>query len=674
MFFDDADLILKKRAILKRPPVPETNWRPPSYYPDLSNAAVIGIDTETKETDFGRGPGWSRGKGHIVGISVAAQDRLGNRDKWYFPIRHEVDPQDNLNPEHTLAWLKHTFNTPRIPKVGANLIYDIGWLAEEGIKVSGELHDVQFAEALIDENHFTALEILGWHYLKRGKTTSVLYEWLSQAYGGKPTDKQRENIWRAPPKLVGPYAEDDADMPLDILACQWPLLANDQLLDLYRMECDSIPMLIKMRQQGVPVNLDRAEQLYTKLGHDVTELYAKLSHNSGVKVTSVTSSAQLARAFDNCGWPYPRTRPSARAPHGNPSFQKEWLTEQDHPLATAVNEIRELEKLRGTFIKSYILEGHTNGIIHCTYHPLKSDDGGAKTGRYASSDPNLQNIPVRTDVGKQVRSIFEPFPGHIRWRKRDHSQIEYRMLANFASGPGAEQLREEYRRNPDTDYHDRVFKQFAPFMGWNYDTMPDDEKKARRRPLKNINFGLIYGQGPPSLAYKAGMDKKQAAKFFAAYFEAAPYIKSTMKATSNEVQAFGYITTILGRRCRFPLWEPAEFGDRKPALPYEGALREYGSNIKRAFDYKAINYRFQGSAADALKKGMLDCDKDGVFDVTGYPLLQVHDELDFSEIDDTPIQREAYAWMKYRLETALPQLSVPLLVADATGPNWGSVD
>ncbi|HEY6022098.1 MAG TPA: DNA polymerase, partial [Candidatus Paceibacterota bacterium] len=221
---------------------------------------------------------------------------------------------------------------------------------------------------------------------------------------------------------------------------------------------------------------------------------------------------------------------------------------------------------------------------------------------------------------------------------------------------------------------DRVFQKYCAQVGLDYANMGKEEKAKRRKPLKNINFGLIYGQTQKSLAYKAGMADKDADEFFATYHESAPYVKPTMAAIAGEVQRLGYITTILGRRVRFNLWEPYKHDKRNKPLRYADALDAYGKGIKRAGDYKGTNYKFQGSAADVMKAGMLRAYQDGVFDVTGYPKMQVHDELDFSVIDDSPAQNEAYAHLRYCLENAISGLSIPLYVDSGRGVNWGEIE
>ena len=664
MFFDDVELMLRKATTVRRPPIPDTGWRPPCELPDLIQAKVISFDTETRELDFDHGPGWARDKGHIVGVSVAARFDNNRQYSAYFPLRHEIESDWNCDAGNTFRWLKAGMATPGVPKVGANLLYDIGWLGEEGIEVSGDLYDVQFAEALLDETAPTALEALGRKYVDEGKDSGALYDWLANAYGGQPNGGQRANIYRAPPRLVGPYAESDATLPLAILERQWPLLAAEGLLDLFKMECAAIPLLVGMRRAGVRVDVAAAKSLYAELGEAIPRLYDELAHISGVRIESVNAAAQVAKVFDAVGLTYPSTK------EGAPSFRKEWLTAHKHDVARKIVEIRENEKIRGTFIESYVLNSHHNGRLHCQFHPLRSDDGGAKTGRYSSSHPNLQNIPTRTALGKKIRKLFLPDHGHLCFQKSDHSQIEYRMLAHYAIGPGADELRETYRRDPRTDYHDRVFQKFCGQTGLDYAAMPREEKAQRRRPLKNINFGLLYGQSQPSLAYKAGMSKKDADEFFKSYHASSPYIKPTMKAIAESVQKQGYIETILGRRVRFNLWEPKERGDWK-LLPYDRAVAAYGYAIKRAGDYKGTNYKFQGSAADVMKAGMLKAYREGVFDVTGLPKMQVHDELDFSVIDDNPTQNDAYEYMRHCLETAVPTVRIPLYVDSDRGSNWG---
>lgn len=676
-FLDLDPGIKRKEAVLKElPPIPRTGWKPPSEFPDLRGASLMSVDTETKDTGLlEHGPGWGRKQGHIVGLSIAAIARNGERWCGYFPIRHEVSPWENCNSKNVLAWAKAQLETD-IPKTGANLMYDVGWLAEEGIKPGGPLYDVQYAEALLDEAGTTNLDFLSLKYLGKGKNSAAMYDWQARAYGGAPNGKQRKNIYRTPPSLVGHYGEGDAADPLDILPMQWALLHEQGLLDLYIMECKLTRLLIKMRQTGVRVDLGYAEQLYHELGGNIAQLEQKFAHDYGQRA-NFNSSPQLGPLFEAQGIKVPRTEAGAY------SIQKVWLEalKDEAPIAADVLQLREYDKLRSTFVRGYILEGNVNGRLHCSFNPLRTDKGGgeagsqgAKTGRFSSSDPNLQNIPSRSKVGKRLRQAFVADYGHKDWLKADYSQIEYRMLAHFAVDDGdgsADKLRAHYNEDPTADYHDVVYDRVCPYMGW--DVNDKELRKFKRRPIKNTNFGLLYGQGQGKLARTMNFTPAQAKEFFNAYHEGAPYVKPSMQMCADEVHRYGYVRTILNRRTRFDLRQPFTW-DRGEDLPdprsYDDAIRLWGSNIKRAYDYRAVNYKFQGSAADMIKQAMVLLDESGVFDYTGVPKLTVHDELDWSRIDDSPGQVEAYRYIRHVMETAIP-LRVPVRADPDIGANWG---
>lgn len=647
----------RERTLRPMPAIPETGWLPPREFPNLSAARVLSLDTETYDPELlTRGPGWARGKdkGHIVGVSIGAD----GDGKWYFPVRHTVEPEYNLDPSAVFAWLRDTLGNPRQHKVGANLVYDLGWLEEEDVYVRGELFDVQLAEALLAERGDVNLDALGAKYLGQGKETSVLYRWLADWYGGEATGKQRQNIWRSTPRLAGPYAEEDAAMPLRIANLQYPQLAAQGLLDVCEMENGLIRLMIAMRKVGVSVDVSRAEELREKLLGMQKQTQAKLDTELGFAV-NVNSADDLARGFDKVGVKYPRTAPSERNPEGRPSFTKTWLEHLDHPVADLVREIRRVEKLRSTFIESYILESNVDGRVHGQFHLLRGDGSGTRSGRFSSSTPNLQNVPSRDkELAPLVRGMFIPDAGHKQWRRYDYSQIEYRFLVHFAVGPGADEARQRYADNPDTDYHEFVIQMIKQMTGYLLD----------RKPAKNINFGLIYGMGKPKLIRTLGLSKQGGQELFNAYHKALPYVHSTMEATAEEAQRLGIITTVLGRRSRFELWEPAAYEQKGIPLPYERAIRTYGM-VKRAATHKGLNRRLQGSAADMIKRAMWECWKQGIFDEVGVPRVTVHDELGFS---DPGGKEAAFAHMKHILETALP-LRVPVRCEEECGPDWGHV-
>jgi DNA polymerase I-like protein with 3'-5' exonuclease and polymerase domains len=631
------------------PPIPDTGWAAPNYFPDLSGAKALCIDVETYDPELNeRGPGWARGVGHIVGIAVGVQDG----PRWYFPMRHEVRPDENMDPQKVLMWAQNEFSNPAQPKVGANITYDVGWLRQEGVKVQGKLYDVQFAEALLSETATVNLEDLGHRYLGEGKETDLLFEWCDAFYGG-PKTKWRSNIYRAPPSLVGPYAESDVDLPFRVLEKQWPLLYNEGLLDLFDIENRLIYLMVEMRFAGVRIDIDKAERLLDRMVEEVDSIDKQIEEMVGFPV-NINASTSIAAAFDSLGVSYGMTKT------GKPSFTKKFLNSVKHPLAELLVQKREREKLRGTFIQGYLLDSQVNGKVYGSFHQVKGESGGAGSGRFSSSNPNLQNIPIRTDLGREIREAFVPDEGHLRWVKADYSQIEYRGLAHYAVGPGADEVRHRYQSDPTTDFHTIVQELIRTIA-----------KQELDRPLvKNVNFGVTYGMGEPGLARDINLPIGKAKELFAAIHGAAPFLKATMDATMREADELGYITTVLGRRSRFNLWEPAYYqGDHRPkALPYDKAILAY-RNPRRAYLHKSLNRRLQGSAADLIKMAMLKAWEGGVFDETGVPRLTVHDELDFSDPGgaDTAF-RELY----HIMETAIP-FKVPIQVGVEVGPSWGTV-
>jgi DNA polymerase I-like protein with 3'-5' exonuclease and polymerase domains len=598
---------------------PATGWEPPRGFPNLRGAKVLGLDTETKDLELEeRGPGAVRGAAQAVGISIATEDA-----SWYFPLRHEYPLQAGMNqdPSKVFAWLADVLAQP-VPIVGANLLYDLEVLRAEGVPLpKGELFDVQYAEPLLDEEASTyELDALARKHLGTGKTTPQLYQWCAQSFGGKEDDSQRSNIWRAPPSLVGPYAEADALLPVKILAAQRKLLKEQELTDLFRLECGLIPMLLAMRFRGVRIDEEGANKAAAWLREHVKQAQAKIPE------VDVWSSASIARAFDKAGLIYPRTEA------GNPSFTKQFLEGENHELAQAVLDVRLYEKAANPFVESYLLGNMHNGRVHCQFNPLRSRDYGTVSGRFSSSLPNLQNIPVRHAViGPLLRSLFIPEEG-CDWLKYDYSQIEFRALAHYAVGRNADLIRQQYIDDQSTDFHEATTGMVRKFT----------EIELERRPAKNINFGLVYGMGKEKLLRSLGVGQDLGERLYEAYFTAMPFVRTTYKSAERLAKRRGYIRTFLGRRRRFK--------------------DEEGT-------HKALNAVLQGTAADIIKKAMYDIYKSGVMDVIGAPHLTVHDELDWS-IPRTREGIEAAMEVENILVNCV-KLRVPLMVEVSKGKNWG---
>lgn len=645
------------------PRLPEDiTWTTPTEFPNLGVAKVIGVDTETKDPELTTaGPGWGRDNGHIVGVSLAVEDG----SSWYFPIRHETLPEQNLDPGNVLRYLNHTLST-QTPKVGANLIYDVGWLNWEGVSIGGPLYDIQFAEALLDsEAPGVALEDLGQKYLGMGKETSFLYEWLASWNNKAINDKQRRWIYKAPPCLAGPYAEGDAALPIRILERQWLLMRDRGVLELFDLECRLIRLLVAMRMKGAPVNLDRAEQEYEELGRDLVNIERRIKDIAGQPVNP-NAGDSIKAAFFKLGIEVP-TKVDKKTGETKVSFSAPLLEKIEHPLVEQILEHRRVAKVRNTFVKGYILDKHVNSRVHCSFHPLKGLENGARSGRFASSDPNLQNIPVRTEMGRRVRAMFDATVFGGRWRGFDYSSVEYRLLVHFAVGPGSDEVRAAFAKDPTLDYHQFVGDLIYRLTGIPLH-LPDNRGK-----VKGINFGIIYGMALNALAHNLKLPKPEAKKLLDAYHDAIPYARETMDMCADEVHNTGMVRTILNRASDFNQWGKKGYSDDYGiALPYKAACAKWGMyNIERQHTHKALNRKLQGSAADIMKVAMVEAYEAGLFaeDACGIPILTVHDELDFEDLGSE--NNPAWEELRLTMETALSdRLRVPLLVDAKTGPTW----
>lgn len=671
LFWEDqvAEKGSRSRVLGPMPEIPETGWKAPTEMPNIKHAKWISIDTETKDLELDdAGPGWARHRGHIVGISVAVQGA-----KWYFPMRHEVQPEDNLDPGMVIRWAKDQLAGPGA-KIGANMTYDVGWLKEEGVNLGGPFYDIQFAEALIEETSKLSLEDLGWKYLNRGKTADLLEEWI-MSYYRPPKTKWRREIYRSPPKLVGAYAEDDAAMPALILMQQWKKLADRNLLDLFYLESDLIPLFVDMRFQGIQVDVEKAHENSAKFSKEANALLqasiTQYLKPHGIKELNPNSSADMAKAFNALKLPYQMTEPTERNPNGQPSFTADFLNAQTHPFAKKIVRIRNLTKLDNTFLKGGIINKQVNNKVYCSFHQLSSDRGGARTGRLACSDPNLQNIPIRekeymgekVNDGKLIRECFIKDFDHEKLRDGDYSQIEYRMLAHFATGEGSDDLRARYNNEPDLDYHNLIGGMIAKTPG-----LEDYATKEKRSYVKNVNFGVVYGVGDGHMAEMLNLTLRAAKSLLEQIHASVPFAKATMEDLMTEVNRTGIVETILGRQSHFDLWESQDWGRSKaPPCSFDEARRRWGTNIMRAYLYRALNYRLQGSAADIIKKGMRDAYKAGIYDEIGVPRLQVHDELLFSDPGGT--RQEAWDEHTRIMENCIP-LSVPIRFDMSEGLNW----
>ena len=609
----------------------QTEWNEPEEYPDLRKYDEIAIDLETRDPDLkSKGSGSIIGNGEVVGIAVAVPGR-----KFYFPIAHGSGP--NMDRKRTLEWFKDVCESDAI-KIFHNAMYDVCWIKAMGIKINGQIVDTMIAASLIDENRFRFdLNSLSWDYLGHGKNESALNE-EAKSRGLDP----KADMWQLPAMYVGSYAEKDAELTLELWQIFKKELLHQDVESIFELETDLFPCLVDMRFLGVRVDVERAHMLKQALTVQEDNLRQQIKIETGIDV-QLMAARSVAKVFDKLGLPYERTAKSQA-----PSFTKNFISNHEHPVVRMIAQAREVNKAHTTFIDTIIKHEH-KGRIHADINQIRSDQGGTVTGRFSYSNPNLQQLPARNkDLGPMIRSIFIPEKGH-RWGSFDYSQQEPRLVVHYAAlhkFPSVNDVIDNYENDTSTDFHQVVA----------------DMAKIPRSQAKVINLGLFYGMGKAKLQAELGVSKDKAVELFDQYHAKVPFVKQLMNSASNRAQERGQIRTLLGRLCRFHLWEPNQFGMHK-ALPHEEALQEHGPGIRRAFTYKALNKLIQGSAADMTKKAMLDLYKNGII-----AHVQIHDELCISVKD----QKQADEIVEI-MQNAVT-LEVPNKVDCELANTWGDIN
>lgn len=667
-----------RKAKAWRIPGAPQGYTPPAFF-DFTRAKGLTVDIETHDPDLTeKGPGFKR-DAYIVGVGIRTVD--GHRA--YYSTRSKQ--AGNVDQEQCFAWLRDGFkNLNQGTEVsGTNCLYDA-----EGLETCANVNfdkvkwrPIDWAEPLLDENQYTYnLNAIAQRRLGKAKVTNK----LTELYG----DDYIQHFEDVHPGHAEEYVMGDLDLPDELLKNQKVALEREGLTHLYDIECRLLPMLLYMRQSGVPVDIPAANRFNDVLDQKVAEQMQVMRDMVGFDVNP-NAPRNVALAFDKLGLTYPRTAPSKNAPNGNPSFIAEWLKFHPHPMAAAVQAARKYSKFKGTFVEGYILENAIDSRVFGQFHPLRSDDGGTVSGRFSSSNPNLQNIPVRDKfLGPLCRALFIPEPGQLWW-SLDYSQIEYRLLVHYAllaKCMGADKAMQQYMANPEMDFHQLV----ADLIGW--------EGKNGRDRAKSINFGFVYGMGVALLALQIGLvdgmgrPLPEAHEIFEKYHNNAPFIKQVYQMASSRANDIGFVKTILGRKRRFDLYEPYGYWEpdpdapgrwrqtnkrqptgapRAPSMHKSAAEDFYGtSRLKRAYTHKALNSVLQGSNADIMKKAMVEAWEAGCFG-KGKPLqchLTVHDELDGS-MEDSPAGREALEHVRQIMINAVP-LKVPVLVSQGIGANW----
>ena len=608
---------------------PQTEWVKPEEFPDLRQADVIAIDLETCDPNLKTmGSGAVVGRGKVVGIAVAVDGYAG-----YFPFDHEGG--GNLEKNKVIQWFTDICKSEAI-KVFHNAMYDVCWIRSMGIKINGQIVDTMIAASLVNENRFRFdLNSLGWDYCGQGKNESELNE-AAKEWGVDP----KADMWKLPAMYVGNYAERDAELTLNLWKVMQKELSDQDLGSIFELETDLFPCLVDMKFLGVKVDVSKAHELKRQLTLQEEMLLHKIKKDTGID-TQIWAARSIAKVFDKLNLPFERTAKTQA-----PSFTKNFLSTHEHPLVKMIAEAREVNKAHTTFIDT-IIKHEYRGRIHADINQIRSDTGGTVTGRFSYSNPNLQQIPARNkDLGPLIRSLFIPESG-CEWGCFDYSQQEPRLVVHYASldqDASVFNVKDAYNEG-DADFH-TIVAQMAD--------IPRDQAKT-------INLGLFYGMGKAKLQAELGVSKEKAEELFSIYHERVPFVKSLTRSVSNRAQQRGQIRTLLGRLCRFHLWEPNTFGMHK-ALPFDQAVQEHGPGIKRAYTYKALNKLIQGSAADMTKKSMLELYKEGIV-----AHIQIHDELDISVKDDTQAKKIVEI-----MESAV-DLEIPNRVDYEKGKNWGEI-
>ena len=642
--------------------MPNTEWVAPTEFPDLRKADEIAIDLETRDPDLKKlGSGSIRGVGEVVGIAVAVDGY-----KNYFPIAHGEGP--NMDRNKVLSWFRDVCESPAT-KIFHNAMYDVCWIRSLGIKINGLIIDTMIAASIIDENRYNyTLNALSWVYLNKGKNESALNA-AAKERGLDP----KADMWKLPASEVGAYAEEDAALTLQLWHHLKRIIIEDDLQDIFNLETDLFPCLVDMRFLGVRVDVSKANQLKTALAVKEQNLLQQIKIETGIDI-QIWAARSIAEVFEKLKLPFDRTEKT-----DSPSFTKNFISKHEHPVVRMIAEARKINKVSTTFIDT-ILEHEHNGRIHADINQIRSDDGGTVTGRFSYANPNLQQIPARDpDTGPLIRSLFIPEEG-CKWGTFDYSQQEPRLVTHYGirfEYESARTIADAYIQDPSTDFHQLVA----------------NLANIDRKDAKTINLGLFYGMGKAKLQNELGVTKQKAEELFGQYHSSVPFVKQLTNGVMAAAQNKGRIKTILGRRCRFPKYEPilrgSDWGTFVPAEDHETMLELkqmgphllddngevikdkngnpkknywYNNGHRRAFTYKALNKLIQGSAADMTKKAMVDLYKEGLL-----AHIQIHDELDFSIESDAQADK-----IKQIMEQAV-DLKVPNKVDYESGPNWGKI-
>ena len=581
---------------------------------ELNQAEIISFDTETTSTE--------EMKAEIVGISLAIKQGEG----YYIPIRHQGGT--NLRLEQVISALKGPLTNAKVGKIAHNAKYDYIVLARQGLRVSPLTFDTMLAEFIIDPSSRN-LGLKNLAFAKLGEEMTHIEELIGK--GKKQITMDQVSI-----DAAAPYAVADAEVTLRLLPIQMEGLqrVNGEKL-LYEIDLPLTPVLADMEMTGIALDLPFFQETSKRLEKRMSEIEKQVFEAVG-KPFNLNSTQQLSDVlFKTLGLEPPDRGNKTASGHFSTSAGVLDLLRGKHHVVDLVLEHRELSKLKSTYVDALqaALNSET-GCVHTSYSQI-----GAVTGRLSSSDPNLQNIPIRTEEGRRLRDGFVAGKGNVLLSV-DYSQIELRLVAHMAKDEG---MLAAFRAGQDIH---------AATAAAIFGVKPEEVTKQMRRRAKSINFGLIYGMSVFGLTRYTDLTLAEAETFVKAYFQQFPGIKKYLDGIRKLAAQQGYVETLLGRRRYFP------------ALQSKANVQ-----VKNREEREAINAPVQGTAADIMKLAMLKIPP--ALEQAGLKakmLLQVHDELVF-ECPKSELKESAQVVQEV-MEHAYP-LSIPLSTEARYGENWG---
>jgi len=579
----------------------------------LKKAPLFAFDTETTDLDYM--------KAELVGVSFAVDEN----EAAYVPVAHDYeDAPQQLSRDEVLQQLKPLLEDPKHHKLGQHLKYDMNVLAHYDIEIDGIAHDTMLESYVLDSTATRHdMDSLALKYLG---CNTIHFEDIA----GK--GKNQITFNQIPIETAAPYAAEDADITLRLHHTLWPKLEQEpELKWLYEnIEIPLVPVLSRIERNGVFVDVNMLGKQSKQLEKSISALEKEAFDVAGEEF-NISSPKQIqAILFDKLGIPVLK-----KTPKGQPSTAEDVLQELalDYPLPKLILEHRSLAKLKSTYTDKLPLQvAEKTHRIHTSYHQAV-----ASTGRLASKDPNLQNIPIRTEEGRRIRQAFIAPKGH-KIVAADYSQIELRIMAHLSGDKG---LLDAFAKGVD------VHRATAAEV---FGTSPDKVTNEERRRAKAINFGLIYGMSAFGLGKQLGIARNEAQQYVDLYFERYPGVKAFMDNTREKAKETGYVKTVFGRRLYLP------------DINHSNAQR------RQYAERTAINAPMQGTAADIIKLAMIKTDqwiRDSKLDIK--MIMQVHDELVF-EVKESLVDK-ANKEIKHCMES-VAELNVPLQVDVGVGANW----